>query len=391
MKQDSKHDSDEVMRELKNTIASTSSCLASIEETKSRMQDSLNASAALDERWKSVQNKFQEVLDNALAGISFNTPKKRSFSGPEQSLEDIVDHFRLGKYTKIVVLTGAGISTSCGIADFRSEGGIYQSILKESNDPTLTSPEDLFSLQTFLVNPKPFTKRAELMSPFINSKTNQYVPSSFHNMIKTLQDEGMLLRNYTQNIDSLERIAGVDSEHIVECHGSFSHTHCTKCDKTYLEKTTGERCECGSLVKANVVLFGENLKQKFALNFRRDLQQADLLIVAGTSLKVPPFSNLPSMVSNSCPRILINNERSGVFELETEETGCTTIEEEEVFSDEKRDAKSGDFVLLGDIDTEVKKLSARIGLSIDKNVAPRQELEFLRAEIYNDFIEWEKK
>lgn len=115
------------------------------------------------------------------------------------------------------------MSTSCGIPDFRSTKGIYAS-LKETF-PDLPTPTAMFDIDYFKKRPQPFYSFAKEIFP------GMFKPSVSHMFIKLLEDEKKLLRNYTQNIDTLERIAGITRH--VECHGSFGSATCLQCDKKY--------------------------------------------------------------------------------------------------------------------------------------------------------------
>jgi NAD-dependent deacetylase sirtuin 1 len=123
----------------------------------------------------------------------------------------------------ILIISGAGISVSCGIPDFRSSTGIYASL--KQTFPDLPHPTAMFDIDYFRKNPKPFYTFAKEIFP------GMYKPSVSHMFIRFLEEEGNLLRNYTQNIDTLERVAGVTRH--VECHGSFGSATCLQCDKKY--------------------------------------------------------------------------------------------------------------------------------------------------------------
>lgn len=125
----------------------------------------------------------------------------------------------------------------------------------------------------------------------------------------------MLLRNYTQNIDTLEREAGIEPELLVEAHGSFGGAHCIDCRRE-IDVELVKRCvfneqlascpSCNGLVKPSIVFFGENLPKRFNQMARVDFPKCDLLIVIGTSLSVHPFASLVTRVPRDVPRILIN-------------------------------------------------------------------------------------
>ncbi|XP_006817022.1 NAD-dependent protein deacetylase sirtuin-2-like, partial [Saccoglossus kowalevskii] len=125
----------------------------------------------------------------------------------------------------IVVLTGAGISTSAGIPDFRSpESGLYDNLQKYN----LPNPQAIFEIGYFKENPEPFFTLAKELYP------GSFKPTICHYFIKLLSDKNLLLRNYTQNVDSLERIAGVPGDKMVEAHGTFHTGHCLgECRREY--------------------------------------------------------------------------------------------------------------------------------------------------------------
>lgn len=114
-------------------------------------------------------------------------------------------------------MVGAGISTSAGIPDFRSKGtGLYHNLKKYN----LPYPTAIFEVDYFRKQPKPFFSLAKELYP------GNFKPTPCHYFIKLLCEKGLLLRHYTQNIDTLERIAGVPGEKLVEAHGTFHTNHC---------------------------------------------------------------------------------------------------------------------------------------------------------------------
>merc|ERR1719414_1859463 len=133
------------------------------------------------------------------------------------TLQDVVELIR--KSNKIIILTGAGVSVSCGIPDFRSKDGVYARLAVDF--PDLPDPQAMFDIQYFRKDPRPFFKFAKEIYP------GQFSPSPCHKFISCLERSGKLLRNYTQNIDTLEQVAGISK--VVQCHGSFATASCTKC------------------------------------------------------------------------------------------------------------------------------------------------------------------
>ncbi|ELR12553.1 sitruin, putative [Acanthamoeba castellanii str. Neff] len=227
------------------------------------------------------------------------------------SLAGVVHLIQKGKCANIIVMCGAGISVSAGIPDFRTPGtGLYYN-LQRFNLPT---PASIFDIDYFVENPEPFYTLAKELYP------GSYKPTVVHHFIRLLADKGLLLRNYTQNIDGLERIAGVPVEKVVEAHGSFFGAHCIKCEKVHdpaeirdvLTTDGSPICdECDGFVKPDVVFFGEPLPPRFHTLAERDFEKCDLLVVLGTSLQVQPFSKLIDKVPSTVPRLLINRQEVG--------------------------------------------------------------------------------
>lgn len=232
------------------------------------------------------------------------------------TLEGLAEYINTHNPKNILLMIGAGASVAAGIPDFRSPGvGLY-SKLAAMYPELARRPEALFELDTFKAKPELFYTIMNEMNMWPES----YQPTTVHRFIKLLQDKGLLLRCFTQNIDTLERIAGVKSELVVEAHGAFSSAHCVSCKAERSMKDV-ETCakaggiptckECGNLVKPDVIFFGEALPQRFFELARADSSKCDLLIIIGTSLKVYPFALLPSFVENNVPRVLINMTRAG--------------------------------------------------------------------------------
>jgi NAD-dependent SIR2 family protein deacetylase len=146
--------------------------------------------------------------------------RRRAVLGAAVSLPSIANKIQSGQIQNIVVMAGAGISVAAGIPDFRSPGTGLYSQLEEYNLPT---PESIFSIDFFRENPAPFCKLAKELFP------GKFKPTLTHAFLRLLQDKGKLYKCFTQNIDNLERLAGVRSELLVEAHGSFSGVHCINC------------------------------------------------------------------------------------------------------------------------------------------------------------------
>lgn len=184
----------------------------------------------------------------------------------------------------------------------------------------------MFDIEYFREDPTAFYDLSRNLLP------SNFKPTPMHHFIKLLEVKGLLLRCYTQNIDTLERQAGVSPEKLVEAHGSFGSAHCTGCDTPFTQEyfmngvvnmvdgatdSNGNRipwCKCnvcGGCVKPDIVFFGEGLPRKYFALREEDLLAADLLIVAGTSLSVAPFAHTMHFCNPIAPRLLINNELVG--------------------------------------------------------------------------------
>ncbi|XP_064921791.1 NAD-dependent protein deacetylase sirtuin-3, mitochondrial isoform X3 [Columba livia] len=236
-----------------------------------------------------------------------------SGAGSQQlTLRDVAERIRHNECRRVVVMAGAGISTPSGIPDFRSPGSGLYSNLQQYDIPY---PEAIFELMYFFANPKPFFTLAKELYP------GNYRPNYAHYFLRLLHDKGLLLRLYTQNIDGLERAAGIPPDRLVEAHGTFATATCTVCRRKFPgEDFRGDvmavkvpHCRvCTGVVKPDIVFFGEELPQRFFLHVT-DFPMADLLFVIGTSLEVEPFASLAGAVRSSVPRVLINRDLVGPF------------------------------------------------------------------------------
>ena len=249
------------------------------------------------------------------------------------TVDDVVD--LLLKSKRILVLTGAGISVSCGIPDFRSENGLYHQI--RDRYPDLHDPQLMFDIEYFHHDHRPFFDLARQIFP------SNFSPSPTHRFIKLLESHGKLLRNYTQNIDTLEKQCGITR--VVHCHGSFDTATCQRCrqqvdcdrirddimnlqvpfcdictatvkkdskehyDENEDDDEGKEAGEVLPIMKPDIVFFGEKLPAEFDQSILADRLEVDLMLVIGSSLKVEPVSNLVGeIVPHHVPLVLINKE-----------------------------------------------------------------------------------
>ena len=182
----------------------------------------------------------------------------------------------------IVAFTGAGISTDSGLKDFRSKDGLYK---KQSKYPA----EYMLSSNCFYNNQKEFYEYYKENFNCLDIK-----PNITHNLLKKLEDIGKLKAIITQNIDGLHTKAG--STNVYEIHGTIMVNHCISCGKEYNAEYVFNhegvpKCTYGGVIKPDVVLYGEALPEDTVMSAIYEIENADLLIIAGTSLSVYPAAS----------------------------------------------------------------------------------------------------
>ena len=218
------------------------------------------------------------------------------------------------KYSKILFMVGAGISTSAGIPDFRSKTGLFKQLQDKYN---LSSPEEFFLKQTFLEKPQYFYEFTKL---FDLSKINSTIT---HKFMKFFVDKNIVKYIYTQNIDGLEIKAKIPNDKLIFAHGNFYNGHCAKCNKEIdiqkinegIEKGEIYYCpECKGPCKPNVVFYGESLPQRFFEKLQ-ECKDVDLIIIMGTSLKVQPFASIPYLTNPKADILVINMENVGGYDF----------------------------------------------------------------------------
>lgn len=200
----------------------------------------------------------------------------------------------------IVFFGGAGVSTESGIPDFRSTDGLYR---QQYDYP----PEEILSHTFFMCNPEEFFRfyRAKMLC--LNAK-----PNAAHRKLAQWEREGKLKAVVTQNIDGLHQAAG--SKRVFELHGSVLRNTCMRCGRFYdaqsiLRSEGVPRCECGGIVKPDVVLYEEGLDQRTVRGAVDAIANADMLIVGGTSLAVYPAAGLVNDYTGN-RLVLINRDET---------------------------------------------------------------------------------
>ena len=184
---------------------------------------------------------------------------------------------------QMVAFTGAGVSTESGVPDFRSVDGLY-------NQKFEYPPETIISHSFYRRNPEEFYRFYKNKMLFPNAK-----PNAAHLALAKLEQQGKVRAVITQNIDGLHQAAG--SREVLELHGSVHRNYCTRCGKffdlaTIMGMESVPRCECGGIIKPDVVLYEEGLDQTTLQKAVRYIQEADILIIGGTSLTVYPAAGL---------------------------------------------------------------------------------------------------
>jgi len=205
--------------------------------------------------------------------------------------------------SRIVVFTGAGISTESGISDYRSKGGLWDRF-----HPV--------TIQEFLSSE---SKRREYWryKKDLYRSMEKAQPNKGHLAIAQLDKIGKLIGVVTQNIDELHQMAGLPSAKVLELHGTNRKTVCLNCKKETLWEDTYQRLkqgveiptclQCGGLLKPATISFGENLNSSVLNQAYSWVQQCDLLLAVGSTLVVEPAASLPRLAKNNGAKLIIIN------------------------------------------------------------------------------------
>ncbi|EXJ58838.1 hypothetical protein A1O7_06268 [Cladophialophora yegresii CBS 114405] len=299
-----------------------------------------------------------------LSSPAKKTPQIRPRLTQYYTLDHAVSLFKSSR--NIIVLTGAGISTSLGVPDFRSANGVYNLLV----DSVYDDPQELFHIENFKADPEEFFKQAAKVFPKMQGlvapnggTAPPSVPkfSPTHAFIAMLQAKGKLLTNYTQNIDGLEVAAGVSQSKLIQCHGTLGTATCMSCGKRvtarkYMpvvqaggvpyckcslqdggpkSRNTKQRGRTGrkkrkrdeyedsdseesngrassfpkGLLKPDMTFFGEEIADSYAPRLKLDKSKVDLLVIIGTSLKVEPVNEMLLNIPPTVPQIWISKDR----------------------------------------------------------------------------------
>ena len=339
----------------------------------------LGSAFGMDPNWDMDDGLFYRIFGMVLVRAYQKRQKLAKFN----NIDDAAKLLR--ECRNIMVVTGAGISTSLGIPDFRSkETGFYEKVRQLG----YSEGEDVFNIENFDYDPTMFYTLAGDILPDLK----HFSPT--HAFIRLLQDKGRLQTNYTQNIDNLEELAGINKDRLIQCHGSFATASCRKCKhkvpgreifdairtqrvarckectKTLANQTpkpptkrskskskprnpwddddnsTDDSLPEPGVMKPDITFFGEQLPTTFFDRFtEHDAKTVDLVVVIGTSLKVAPVSEMPNYLPHQVPHIYISRE---------------PIEH-----------VNFDIQLLGDCDHVVFELCRRAGWDLNHEMVPK--------------------
>lgn len=201
-----------------------------------------------------------------------------------------------------VFLGGAGVSTASGIPDFRSAHGLYMQ--KKQG----ISYEEMLSHEYFVRHPEEFYEFLRHVMLYPDAK-----PNPAHYALAKLEAEGKLEAVVTQNIDGLHQMAG--SKNVIELHGNESRYFCLSCGKRYGMRFVTDcggvpKCSCGGTVRPDVVLYGETLNERDLARAVRYAEQAELMVVGGTSLVVYPVAGLVNYLPSGAKLVILNRDET---------------------------------------------------------------------------------
>jgi len=205
--------------------------------------------------------------------------------------------------SRVVVFTGAGISTESGIPDFRSPGGIW----------TKFDPDD-FTIQKFMSSEK--TRRLQWQMMAEGGLLKDAEPNQAHHAVAELEKLGRLTCVITQNIDNLHQKAGSSPDKVFELHGNMKYVRCMSCDRRFpvddilvrLDREEIPDCQfCRGILKPDAVFFGESLPQQVLNDAIQHSRHCDLFIVIGSTLVVYPAAYMPMYAVESGARLVIIN------------------------------------------------------------------------------------
>jgi NAD-dependent deacetylase len=206
---------------------------------------------------------------------------------------------------RILVFSGAGLSTESGIPDFRSPGGVWEKY----------DPSD-FYYQKFVASEESRVKYWRMSREFYGGMRDA-LPNPAHLAVKWIEDAGKLLAIVTQNVDHLHHKAGNSPEKIIEIHGTAFAVSCLSCGRQYARDAIEERLasgikvpycdDCSGILKPDTISFGQAMPEDKMMKALEHARACDLCIVLGSSLVVYPAASVPLQAARSGARLMIIN------------------------------------------------------------------------------------
>jgi NAD-dependent deacetylase len=216
--------------------------------------------------------------------------------------------------TSAVIFTGAGVSTECGVPDYRSPGGLWSRVKPIEFKDWLASPARRL---------EGWKRYFQIRDSFKNVK-----PGRGHRAMADLIRRGHASAIVTQNIDDLHRASGVAAERIIELHGNGTYARCLACAERYelgwvrniveTEDRAPDCPACGGIVKSGTVSFGQQMPEAAMTAAREATEAADLFLAIGSSLQVYPAAGFPILAANNgTPLVIVNNEETPLDSMAT--------------------------------------------------------------------------
>jgi len=212
---------------------------------------------------------------------------------------------------RVVVFTGAGISTESGIPDFRSPGGYWTKNKPIMFQDYIASPE---------IRREAWRRKFDTDGTFENAR-----PNKGHMAIAKLVRQGKATQIVTQNVDNLHQASGIPADKIIELHGNATYALCLDCRtryeiddlrRAYLEHGAYPACGCGGVVKTATISFGQSMPEHEMLRARDATLACDLFLSIGSSLVVYPAAGFPVMASrNGAALVILNRDPTDLDEL----------------------------------------------------------------------------
>ena len=231
----------------------------------------------------------------------------------QDKYNEIVNNLKNNKFSKITFIAGPGISLPAGVPDFRELDESFAPLIIKYG---IEDPLELFELNSFIEDPKPFYEFCKLFD------VDSAKPTKTHLFMGFLYKKNIVEKIFTQNIDALELKAGLPEDVVVFAHGRANAACCPKCQapmdlcdlkNEYIMKDKIKYCEnCNIPIKPKVTFYGEDLPPNFYTSFLA-IQETDLCFILGNDLGIAPFNSLPGKIPENSWKVVINDEKVGGF------------------------------------------------------------------------------